>query len=176
MQKELQAHLSVLCRKANTFFFNYWLPPGSGLPQPSAYSGNVKTLAYLSPLFQTWQENSTLPNTSVPPALARAQVPALWGAVTGLLMGWKMCWCSPGWEGLPGCSRGFSAPEIHLAHSALTELKGFRVLAVASEAQQAPRPGKHSNNNPVVSLVFPELLLQGSSLNSASDKSEGTCL
>lgn len=126
MQKELQAHLSVLCTKANTFFFNYWLPPGSGLPQPSAYSGNVKTLAYLSPPFQTWQENSTLPNTSVPPALARAQVPALWGAVTGLLMGWKMCWCSPGWEGLPGCSRGFSAPEIHLAHSSTYRAQRFQ--------------------------------------------------
>lgn len=125
-RKNSQVHLSVLCTKANTFCFNYWLPPGSGLPQPSARSVKFKTLACLCPAFQTWQENSALPNTRVPRALAWARVPAVWGAVTVLLEGWKMCRCSPGCEGLPGCSRQFSAPEVLRAHSCTYRARRFQ--------------------------------------------------
>lgn len=69
---------------------------------------------------------------------------------------------------------GGAAPGILGLTPALTELKGLRVLLGNSQAPQTP--GERSNSIPAVSLVFPELLLQVSSLNSASDKSEGTCL
>lgn len=132
-----------------------------------------KTLACLSPAFQIWQGNSALVNPS-PSCFSRGPVPALCGAVAAA-EGVEMVLVHPGWEGLLGCCRELSAPEINRAHSCTDRAQSFPSAGGDCTAQQAPFP-EHNNNIPVVSLVFTELLLQVSSLNSASDKSEGTCL
>lgn len=139
MQKELQAHLGVLCTKANTFLIPD-LPPGSGLPQPSAHSMKFKTLPICPLHFRLGRR--TRPCQMQSPCCVRSCV-----------RGWKRSWCSP------GSSCPYRAQESQGA-------------AVTSQAQQA---GEQSTI-PAVPLVFPELLLQFSSLNSAADKSEGTCL